>query len=92
MTAGGMTRIPFEGNVLPLSAQASAQSNCAAEAFGRFFCLSIALQQCMFDMPLMLQRFSPPKPSGAPANAPPKSTSKRNRDARRFFIAKCDCR
>jgi hypothetical protein len=70
--------------VLPLFAQASTHSNWPAEAFGRFFCLSIALQQRMFAMPLMLHWLSP-KPSGTPANALPNRTSKRNNDASRFF-------
>ena len=71
--------------MLPFLAQARAHSNSAvAETFGLLFCLSIALQQGMFAMPLMLHWFSP-KPSGTPANAPPKSTSKRNNDASRFF-------
>ena len=86
-TGGGVTRTLFAGNVVPLFAHASAQSNWAGETFGRFFCFSIALQQCMSVMPLMLQWFSPPKPSGTPTNAPPKSTSKRNKDASRFFIS-----
>lgn len=84
-TAGGVTRTLLDGNVLPLFAHARAHHNCAAEAFGRFFCFSIALQQCMFAMPFMLHWFSL-KPSGTPANAPPKSTSKRNTDASRCFI------
>lgn len=87
-TAGGVTRTAVEGNVLPLLAQASAHSTCAAEeTFDRFFCFSIALQQRMFAMPLMLQWFSPPKLSGTPAKAPPNSTSKRNKDASRDFMA-----
>ena len=83
---GGVIRTLLDGNVLPLFAHARAQSSCAAETFGRFLCLSIALQQCMFAMPLMLQRFSPPKPSGTPANAPPTSTNKSTKDASRFLI------
>jgi hypothetical protein len=84
-TGSGVTRTLVDGKVLPLFAHASAHNNCAAETFGLFFRRSIALQHCMLPMPLMLHWFSP-KPSGTPANAPPKRTSKRNKDANRCFI------
>lgn len=75
-----------EGSVVPFFAQANAHSKCAAETLGRFFCRSMALQQFIFAMPLMLHWLSP-KFIGTPATAPPKSTSKRNKDASRDFIA-----
>ena len=71
------------GKVVPFWAQLSAHSNSPSELV-LCFCSSAALQQSMSIIPPMLQLLSP-KRSGTPANAPPKSTSRRNKDASRFF-------
>lgn len=81
--AGGFMRTTPIGKVVPFWAQLSAHSNSASELV-LFFCSSAALQQSMSIIPPMLQLLSP-KWSGTPANAPPKSTSRRNKDASRFF-------
>ena len=83
---GGVRRKPFAGSVLPFCAQLSAHSNSSSPIFGFSFCSRAALQQSMSIMPPMLQWFSP-KFSGTPANAPPKSTSKRTKDPSRFVIS-----
>lgn len=83
--AGGVTRTPFGGEVVPLCAQFSAQHSFASATSGVISWSIAFLQQSMSIMLLMSQSF-PPNVSGTPANAPPKSTSKRTRDASRFFI------
>src|SRR5581483_5824123 len=80
-------RTTLAGNVVPFCAQLSRHSNSSSLVnFVRLCSKSIALQHSMSMLP-MLHWFSP-KLIGTPANAPPKSTSKRTNDARRCFIAK----
>src|SRR5438128_5832637 len=82
---GGAMRTLPGGEVVPFCAQLSAQHNFASATSGVSSCRSAALQQSMSIMPPMLHSLSP-KCRGTPANALPKSTSKRNKDASRFFM------
>lgn len=82
--AGGFMRTTPVGKVVPFCAQLSAHSNSASETLVLCFCSSAALQQSMSIIPPMLQLLSPNR-RGTPANAPPKSTSKRIKDVSRFF-------
>src|SRR5205085_3397038 len=73
------------GGVDPSCEQFTAQhSRAAAEPAASAF-MSAALQQSISIMPSMLHSLSP-KCSGGPAKALPASTSKRIKDARRFFM------
>lgn len=84
-------RTALAGTVVPFFAQSSAQSNSASDTLVLCFCSSAALQQSMSMPPPMLQLLSP-KFSGTPATAPPRSTSKRNKDTSRNFIARLTVR
>jgi hypothetical protein len=63
--------------------QSTAQHSLAAAISGLSFAIKAALQQSI--MPCMLHSPSP-KCRGSPANVLPASTSKRNKDASRFFM------
>jgi hypothetical protein len=63
--------------------QSTAQHSLAAATSGLSFAIKAALQQSI--MPCMLHSPSP-KCRGIPANVLPVSTSKRNKDASRFFM------
>jgi hypothetical protein len=63
--------------------QSTAQHSLAAATSGLSFAIKAALQQSI--MPCMLHSPSP-KCRGIPANVLPASTSKRNKDASRFFM------
>jgi len=84
--AGDVRRIVVPGNVVPFCAQLSAHSNSSSRVnFVRLCCRSIALQHSMFMRPML--HWLSPKLRVTPANAPPKSTTRRNKDASRRIIA-----
>ncbi|HEY8225392.1 MAG TPA: hypothetical protein VIG25_08960 [Pyrinomonadaceae bacterium] len=81
--AGGLTRATLDGEVEPFVGQATAQQSLAAATSGLSFAIRAVLQQSI--MPCMLHSLSP-KCRGTPAKVVPTSTSKRNKDASRFFM------
>jgi len=78
-------RTALDGKVVPFCAQLRAHKSSASAILVVSFCRSAALQQSISIIPPMLHSFSP-KCSGTPANALPARTSKRKREARRFFM------
>jgi hypothetical protein len=70
--------------VEPFVGQSTAQHSLAAATSGVSFAIKAALQQSI--MPCMLHSSLSPKCNGTPANVLPASTSKRNKDASRFFM------
>ena len=78
-------RTALDGKVVPFCAQLRAHKSSASAILVVSFCRSAALQQSISIIPSMPHSLSP-KGRGTPANAPPASTSKTNKDASRFFI------
>jgi len=83
--AGGSTRVPLGGDVVPFWAQLKTQQSLASATSGVSSLRSAAAQQSMSIIPCMPQSLWPAG-KGTPAKAPPNSTSRRNRDAIRVFI------
>jgi len=78
-------RATLDGSVVPFCAQLIAHNNSSsAVSFALCCSSSIALQHSISMLPM--RQWPSPKLRGTPANAPPKSTSKRIRDASRCFI------
>jgi hypothetical protein len=86
VSVGGVTRVTLDGNVVPFCAQLSTHNNSSSWVnFARLCSNSIALQHSISMLPML--HWLSPKLIGTPANAPPTSTSKRNKDASRDFIS-----
>lgn len=82
-TDAGALRGATLDEVKLLIGESKAQHSLAAATSGLSFANMAALQQSI--MPCMLHSPSP-KCRGTPANVPPASTSKRNKDASRSFM------
>ena len=75
------------GEVVPPCAQFNAQHNFASATSGVCLWSSAALQQSIPSIISCMLHSPSPNLIGTPANAPPASTSKRTKDASRFFIS-----